>query len=250
MNWKVLIVDDELPARERLARIIEEIDTTGVVSFAKNGVEALALLGESNYDFVFLDVEMPELTGIDVLHLVPQRSFQVVFQTAFERYAVEAFSLSATDYLMKPYTRERVRKAWNRLLENANKVVAPDQIKSKMAAQRFYLENVLIRMPGRVRVVSVADITHFTSSEQGTLLWSEGVSFACDQTLSELESSLNPETFLRIHKSSIINMSCLRKLGTVRPLMACLADGTELRVSREREKIIHDRLRAMSGKAT
>lgn len=247
MSWRVLVVDDESAARERLGRILEEIDSTLLLSFAKDGVEALALLRENEFDFLFLDVEMPELSGIDVLHLMPNRTFQVVFQTAFERYAVEAFSLSATDYLMKPYTRERVLKAWDKLRENATKIGALEKMKGEMISRHCYLENIMVRMPGRVRVVAVSSITHFASSEQGTLLWSEGISFACEQTLSELESSLNPGTFLRIHKSSIINLNYLRKLGTVRPLIAYLADGTELRVSREREKAVHERLRAVCG---
>jgi two-component system LytT family response regulator len=248
MSWKVLIVDDEGPARERLTRIIEEIDPACLITLATDGVDALRLLGESQFDFVFLDVEMPELSGIDVLHLMPNRVFQVVFQTAFERYALEAFALSATDYLMKPYTRDRVWKAWNRLIENSQKTHALEKIRNEMAMKKCFLENILVRMTGRVRIVNISSITHFTSSEQGTLLWSDGTSFACEQTLSELETSLNPEKFIRIHKSSIVNLAYLKKIGTVRPLIAHLSDGTELRISREREKSVHDRLRTLSGK--
>jgi two-component system LytT family response regulator len=248
MGWRVLIVDDEAAARERLERIVREIDPDCAPVLVCDGIGALRRLGETEFDFVFLDVEMPELSGIDVLHLMPDRSFQVVFQTAFERYAVEAFSLAATDYLLKPYTRERVRQAWGRLVERASKTASVGLLKSEMAQQRFFLENIMVRMPGRVRIVGVSTITHFTTSEQGTLLWSEGISFGCDQTLSELEGSLDPDDFLRIHKSTIININGLRKVGTVRPLMVTLSDGTELRVSREREKVLHERLREISGR--
>lgn len=201
LQVKALIVDDEAPARARLAQALEHETRVEVVGFAENGAQAVEAIESLHPDLVFLDVQMPELTGFDVLRLIDEHDRPaVVFVTAYDEYAVKAFDAAAVDYLLKPFSDQRLRQAIDRVLAN---VGAPSTIPDPVR----YVERLPVRFLKRVRLLDVGDITHLVSEHRVINVYTRaGERFWTPETLDSLERRLDPDRFFRIHRSSLLNL--------------------------------------------
>jgi two-component system LytT family response regulator len=233
---RVLVVDDEDPARAILVEYLGREEGLEIVGECRNGFEAVKAVAQLHPHLVFLDVQMPKLSGFEVLELIG-REVAVVFVTAFDEYALRAFEVNAVDYLQKPVAPERLAAAVARARERLRARVpsaAPETIARAAQPPDGKAERLVVRQGASVVVIALADLDYADAQDDYVGLHTRGKSYLKPQTLSDLETSLDPRRFVRIHRSYILNIDRLQKLesegGEVRA--ALLTDGTRLPVSR------------------
>jgi two-component system LytT family response regulator len=245
---RALVVDDEALARERLRRLLEEAGTVEIVGEAADGLEAMAKIAELSPAAVFLDIQMPGCTGLEVAASLPDPRPHIVFCTAFDQYAIDAFELHAVDYLLKPVSRARLQKALDRLRSDATPGAVDAAVRAAAPVTRF-----LARKGAAYRVVPAQDVLCFVSESGLTKLVAAGADARPDgrvyliaPTLNELESRVDPQKFFRISRAALVNLDAVHEVtptpggyGEV-----TLRDGTRLEVSRRRFKDLTDRLGA------
>ncbi|MEL7061702.1 MAG: response regulator [Acidobacteriota bacterium] len=252
MTIRTLLVDDEPLAREKLRGFLETENDIEIVAECRNGQEALEHLESDPPDLVFLDVQMPELDGFEVLeNLDPAKLPVVVFVTAFDRYALQAFEVHAADYLLKPYDRERFRAA----LDRARRELARDELDEVRAELRRLLDEVeqrktghperlVIKNSGRVVLVAVADIDWIDAAGNYVKIHAGGEVYQQRETMSGLEDRLDPAQFLRIHRSTIVRLDRIKELQQQfhGDYVVVLQGGQRLTLSRSYRDRLHEAL--------
>ncbi|HEY0976433.1 MAG TPA: LytTR family DNA-binding domain-containing protein [Flavobacteriales bacterium] len=215
---RTLIVDDEPDARERLVELAAQDATVEVVAECRNGAEAVQAILKHKPDLVFLDVQMPQMNGFEVVRRIgAARMPFTVFVTAFDRYALQAFEVNAVDYLLKPYDDERFHAA----LTKAKKLIAMDTndkltgrlmdlVRGHLHENHEFTESFTIRDKGREHVVAVDDILFLRAEGNYLKLVLADRSFLYRMTMNAVESELDPARFLRIHRSYVVNRSHVR----------------------------------------
>ena len=231
----VVIVDDEPLARVMVRQCLEPHPGIEIVAECANGFEAVKAVTELSPDLLFLDVQMPKLSGFEVLELIG-REVAVVFTTAYDQYALRAFEVHAVDYLLKPFSEERFAEALSRARERlATKESVPiDALVSEARPRQTVLERVLIRDGSHVHVLPVDRLDYVEAQDDYVCLKSDGKSYLKDQTMSAVEASLDPARFVRIHRSYLLNIDRIARveLYAKDSRVAILRDGTRLPVSR------------------
>lgn len=243
---RVLIVDDEEPARRLLVEYLRAHPRWTVVGQAKNGLEAVKLTQEHAPELLLLDVQMPKLDGFEVLGLVPAET-AVVFTTAFDAYALRAFEVHAVDYLLKPFSAERFGQALARAEARVGerRAVVPAALAHDARGPDRHLERLVIRDGAEIRIIPVDKIDYVRGQDDYVEVFHEARSSLTQQTLQSLEASLDPQKFVRVHRSYLLNVS---RVARIEPWgqgskMAVLTDGRTVPVSRSGEA----RLRATLG---
>ena len=220
MPLTVLLVDDEPLAREGLRILLARDPDIAAIHDAKNGHEAVARIREVRPDLVFLDVQMPEMDGFDALREIGADQMPaVVFVTAHDKYAIDAFEINAIDYLLKPVTEERFAKALARVKarldasDDTNRQIL--SLLETIASPAQYLKRLAVRTAGKTVLVDVADIDWIEAAENYVQLHTSRSNHLLHVTMSTLEKSLDPGIFLRIHRSVIVNVTRIRELQPV-----------------------------------
>ena len=222
---RVLIADDEPLARERLRSLLGAEDWVEVVAECQNGTEAVDSIARLQPDLVFLDVQMPGATGFDVIDAVgPDRMPLVVFVTAFDKYALRAFDVHAVDYLLKPFSEERLAEALDRARqrlvarqgsgegEGGDAPLDVDALVKDARERRGPLERVLIRDGAQVHVIAVDRIDYVEAQDDYVCFVADGKSYLKDQTMGAVEASLDPARFVRIHRSYLLNIERIARV--------------------------------------
>jgi two-component system LytT family response regulator len=236
---RALIVDDEQPARERLRRLLTGFADVEIVGEADNGEEALERVLEAKPDLVFLDIQMPGCTGMEVAASLPSPRPHLVFCTAFDQYAVEAFDLNAVDYLLKPVNPARLQTALTRVRAGRPGDRALDRAARVTPPRRFVAKH------GRTyHVVAARDVVAFVSEEGLTKLQTASGHYWLPPTLNDLEARLDPRQFYRISRRAMVNLDAVQEIlpladgqGEVQ-----LRNGERLEVSRRRLSGLSERL--------
>jgi two-component system, LytTR family, response regulator len=237
-EWRVLVVDDEEPARRLLAEYLRAHPAWRIVAEAKNGLEALQLAKEQTPDLLLLDIQMPKLDGFEVLGLLPPE-IAVIFTTAFDEYAVRAFEVHAVDYLLKPFSAERLaqalKRAEKRLGEQRN-VAAPELAQAARGPGTF-LERLVIRDGAEILIIAASAIDFVRGQDDYVEVSHDARASLTQQTLQSLENSLDPRQFVRVHRSYLLNVS---RVARIEPWgqgskMAVLHDGRNVPISRSGE---------------
>jgi two-component system LytT family response regulator len=232
---RIAIVDDEELARKILREYLADFEDVEVVAECANGFEAVKAVTDLKLDLLFLDIQMPRLDGFEVLELVG-REVNVIFVTAYDKYALRAFEVHAVDYLLKPFGAERLREALNRARSrlSAKQPVPATELITAARAPGARLERVAIRDGANVHVIPVSKIDYVEAQDDYVCFRSEGKQLLKQQTLGEVEAALDPAQFVRIHRSYILNIDRLAKLELYAKdsHAAILRDGTRLPVSR------------------
>jgi two-component system LytT family response regulator len=237
---RVLIVDDEPDARERIREILAAVAEAEIVAEAGDGLTAARLIRELEPDLVFLDIQMPEVDGFGVLTALGDEPHpRVVFVTAFDHYAVRAFEVQAVDYILKPFDRERIHEAFSRAQERLGQGAtgpSADQIRELVAAlpSRQPAERFLARTMEGFELVRAADIDWIEATGSYVTLHVGKRTTMLRQTVARIEQELDPRRLRRIHRSTIVNLDRIKAIhptGTGE-YYALLADGTRLRVGR------------------
>ena len=242
----VLIVDDEPLAREGIALLLRDEATVTGMAQARNGAEAVAMIRTERPDLLLLDVQMPELDGFGVLKELGADAIPpVIFITAHDKYAIQAFEVNAIDYLLKPVTRERFSQALCRVRERLsaqgtdNRHVA--SLLQQLSTQPKYLSRIALRAGGRISFVGVEDILYVQAAENYVQLHLKGSRHLLHVPIATLESSLDPSMFLRIHRSLIVNLRHIQQLetGPHGEYIVLLQGGARLQSSRS----YHDKIK-------
>ena len=239
---RVLVVDDEPLARERVRTLLASETDVEVVGECADGAEAVAAIERLAPDLVLLDVQMPGVDGFDVLDAIPgDRLPAVIFVTAYDRYALKAFEVHALDYLLKPFDRERFGLA----LDRARRELARNEVGGAaghrllallegIRVERRYPARLVVREAGRVFFLSVAEIDWIEAVGNYARIHVGKRSHLLRETMKSLERRLDPDRFVRLHRSSIANVDRIRRLESNRrgDVAVVLADGTQLASSR------------------
>jgi two-component system, LytTR family, response regulator len=230
----VLIVDDEDLARLVLRELIQTRPEIVVAAECANGFEAVKAVAEHKPDLIFLDVQMPKLSGFDVLELIGTDT-AVIFVTAYDQFAMRAFEVHAVDYLLKPIGRERFEAALERAKSRIGEKLPPAaDLAAAARAPKQFLERIVVRDGTRVTLIPIRKLDYAEAQDDYVALASEGKKHLKQQTIASLETCLDPEQFVRIHRSYVVNFE---KVVRIEPYgkdsrVAILADGTRLPVSK------------------
>ncbi len=241
---RAVIVDDEEPARLAVRHGLDAIGGVEVVAECSNGFDAVKTVSDVSPDVVFLDVQMPKLNGFEVLELLT-RDVPVIFVTAFDEFALRAFDVHAVDYLLKPFSSERLSAAVERLrMRQSSSPPDPRALSASARPPGAPLERVVIRDGSRVHVIPVERIDYVEAQDDYVAFHAEGKSFLKDQTLGDLETTLDPRRFVRVHRSFLLNIERLARveLYAKDSRIAILTDGAKLPISRAGYQRLHELL--------
>jgi two-component system LytT family response regulator len=235
MSLRVLVIDDEPPARRKLTMMLRGEPDIEVAGEATNGLEAVSAIEKYKPDAIFLDIQMPGMNGFEVLDALEADSLPlVVFVTAYDQHAVKAFEVHAADYLLKPFDRARLQASLARLRSARNPV--PSKWNELLAElrPREYLTRVVVKWRGRVLFLKIEEVDWIEASANYVELHSSRQSYLLRETLSTLETRLDPKNFARVHRSTMVNIDRIQELqpSTHGDFIVLLKDGSKLRMSR------------------
>jgi two-component system LytT family response regulator len=232
---RAILVDDEELARNLLREYLGAHEDIEVIAECSNGFEAVKTVDETHPDLVFLDIQMPKLDGFEVLELIPRQT-PVIFVTAHDEHALRAFEVNAVDYLLKPLHPERLAEALERARQRVARHEGPpvDALLAEARSSGKPLERVLVRHDSRVHVIPIDSLDYVEAQDDYIGLRSQGKTYLKQQTLGEIEGLLDPDRFVRIHRSYILNVDRLARLELYAKdsRVAILSDGSRLPVSR------------------
>lgn len=254
---RVLVVDDEPLARDMIREMLKDDKDVEIIRECVNGHEMVAAVEESTPDLIFLDVQMPEVDGFEALEaLKHSRLPNIIFVTAYDQYAVRAFEVHALDYLLKPFDRERFDASWQRAKAQIQKDRNGDldqrilALLEELKAGSKYLERLVIKSGGRVFFLETDDIDWIEAEGNYVSVHSGKKGHLLRETITSLESQLDPKKFLRIHRSSIVRLDRIKELqpwfhGEYRVI---LQDGMQLTLSRNYRENLQEALGKSLGK--
>lgn len=242
-SLRVLIIDDEPPARKKLLTLLRDEPDIAVVGQAANGIEAVAAIEQHRPDAIFLDIQMPGMNGFEVLESLDGENLPlVVFVTAYDQHAIKAFEVHAADYLLKPFDRARLQNCLARLRSERNSV--DSKLKALLAEFRStnYLSRVVVKSRGRVLFIKIEDVDWIEASANYVELHSGKNSYLIRETLNALEERLDPGRFVRVHRTTIVNVDRIRELQlwSHGDFVVILRDETKLRMSRRYRSNLSD----------
>jgi two-component system response regulator LytT len=256
---RVVVVDDEQLAREELCFQLEQLGTEEVVAQAGNGLEAIAAVERHEPDLVFLDIQMPGLTGFEVARRLLQRDDEspaLIFVTAFDQHAIEAFEVNAVDYLLKPVDASRLEQALQRARrrlssERAGRAPLNDQldrIVKMMSGRQIRRDQVAVKVGERFMLVQAEDIIYASLADESINIVTGHVAGSSNyRTLDDLQARLDPDVFWRVHRSHLVNINKIKEIVPwfSRNYILRMRDakGTEIPVSRSQTKRLREYLK-------
>lgn len=244
---KALIIEDEKPARDLLLKYLEEHENISVEAECDNGFSGLKAINELKPDVVFLDVQMPKLTGFEMLELLDHKP-EIIFTTAYDQYAIKAFEENAVDYLLKPFSRERFREAVARLTdrlgqggEDHNQL---DRIRKHLDASGEILHRVVIKKSGKIHVIPVDQVRYIEAQDDYVMIYTQDERFLKQQTMKYFEGHLDGEIFIRVHRSYIVNIQFIERLEPFEKssFILHLTGGGNVPVSRTGMQLLKEKL--------
>lgn len=242
---RTLIVDDEPHARRSIRRFLEREDGVEIVGECGDGESAVHAIRGKKPDLIFLDIQMPEMTGFEVIRKLGTSMPVTVFITAYDRYALRAFDTNAIDYLLKPFSRERLQRAVARARERIAGRAGVGEVRRLLASldktdsSHQRLERLSVCHNGRIFLINVDEIDWISASGNYAILYVADRHYETRETLTRLEARLDRRHFLRIHRSTIVNV---RRIREIRPWfhghhLVVLETGVELRMSRYQKDV-------------
>jgi two-component system, LytTR family, response regulator len=238
---RALIIDDEPLARKALSRLLKLESDIEIAGECDDGENALMLIRRLRPDLLFLDVRMPELDGFEVVEALDVADMPaIVFVTAYDQHALRAFEVHAVDYLLKPFSKERLAKALIRVRERIGHDIDADTLREmlnelrRQEAQRKHLQRIPVTLGGRIHLLSTTEIERIEALGNYAQLISGDRRFEVRETLLSLEKKLDPTRFVRIHRSTIVNLDFVKEVQSwfKGGHLVIMKDGSELRLSR------------------
>ena len=239
---KILVVDDELLSRKKILRFLEQRPETFEVFEASNGIEALDLIQSKSPDIVFLDIEMPEMNGMDLIQTVKEPNFKLIFQTAYSEFAVEAFEKNALDYILKPFNQERFNQALDKGLQEEAQQTLLTGLSESLKKDEVYLSKVVVKRGMKNTLIPLEDVLCFKSENHYSYVCTKDFEYIYTEPLKDLITKLNPNQFLQIHRNAIVNTAYIKDIIQGDNMKLILDNGSELPVSRSNKKVIKERI--------
>ncbi len=216
MKIDCIIIDDEKLARELLLEFLEPYSEIEIVAECSNGKDAVEKINSTKPRLIFLDVQMPGMDGFDVLETIKHKPY-VIFTTAYDQYAIKAFDKSAIDYLLKPLDEERFKRA---VLRASDRIKADESnveelissIKGSLEGTTKYTTHLFVQKSEKLLNIEVKDIVHLEASGDYTVITTKVDQYLSSSGIGKLEEKLDPELFIRIHRSTIINLNALKEI--------------------------------------
>ncbi len=245
---RAFLVDDEPLALKRLARMLAATGRVDIIGTSTDSTEAIPTIMEAKPDVLFLDIEMPGMNGFQMVSQLDPQPL-IVFTTAYDRYALEAFGVNSVDYLLKPIEAAQLKRALDKL-ERIDKSSEPRadirELLEQLAGVKDYPDRIASRTGERLEFVELTGVTHFFASDKLTYAATAAKNFVVDHTIQELERKLDPKKFTRIHRATLLNVDFVQELhsGFGGGAIVRLKDTkrTELTVSRDRVRALKQRL--------
>jgi len=243
---RAIIVEDEKPARELVKAFLKNHENIELVCECDNGFDGVKAINEMKPDLVFLDIQMPKLTGFEMIELLDEVP-DVIFTTAFDQYALKAFELSAVDYLMKPFSKQRfseaIEKVYHRLSQQSEKPRVKE-FANQVKEDTEEIERIFVKTGSKIDVVPVSEIVRIESEDDYVEIFTPKGKFLKKETMNYLEKVLPGDTFVRVHRSSIINLNNIQKIEKYGKdsSMVILKDGSRVNVSKSRIKDLKKQL--------
>lgn len=245
MEIRSIIVDDEPVARNIIKRFLKNDADIKIIGEAGNGQDAVKIIFEEKPDLVFLDIQMPEITGFDVIEQVGTENLPfIIFVTAYDEYTLKAFEINALDYLLKPFNKQRFENSINRAKDLiwSKKYIKRkiDSLLDDIGKQKKILNKILVKTGGRVLFLETRDIEWIEASAYYVKIYSKKGIYPFRETLTNLENKLDPDRFIRIHRSFIVNTDAIKEIKQEvnNNFVVILNDNTRLNLSRNyRQKL-------------
>lgn len=238
---KVIIVDDESSGRKLIKEYLSFYDDLILIGEANNGVDAIKIINEFKPDLVFIDVQMPGLNGFEVLENLDELPI-VIFSTAYDKYAVKAFDAHATDYLLKPYTKQRFDTAVAKInVDDSHKVA--NLTNELISSKQKYPDRIIVEKGNKYVNIQVNDILYLEAYGDYSKIHTLNNNYLSSKGIGDLESRLDPEKFLRIHRSYIVNWNAVDVIDKQgKSYLLNLKNKEQLRVSRNNVSLIKDKI--------
>ncbi len=237
MNKKlnVLIIEDEELARNLLKSYLKDHPRINIMGECENGFEGVQMINDEKPDLVFLDIQMPKITGFEMLQLLEHKP-EVIFTTAYDQYALKAFEYSAVDYLLKPFSKERLLEAIEKVIERSedNDDKAEKLKKMSEYSNDEYLERIVVKDRHKISILLTKQIKYLEALDDYVLIYTDEKRHMKQNTMKYFESNLNPKDFIRIHRSYIVNVAYIAEIQQYEKesYVVILKDQTKLKVSK------------------
>lgn len=246
----ILIVEDEKPARDLIKAYLDGNQGFELLGEYDNGFDGLKAINEHKPDAIFLDVQMPKLTGFEMLEVLEHHP-EVIFTTAYDQYAIKAFEQNAVDYLLKPFSRDRFQEALGKLeakivsrAEEKADQSGIEKIKQHLAESEEKLHRVVIKKLGKIHVISTKDIHFLEAQDDYVMIYTAEGKYLKQQTMKYFEKHLDPQQFVRVHRSYIANITCIERIEPYEKsnFILILKDGNKVPVSRNGMQVLKENL--------
>jgi len=247
MAIRTLIIDDEKPARDVIRHYLASFPQVEVIGECQDGFMGLKAIQETRPDLVFLDVQMPRLTGLELLELLDAPPL-IIFSTAYDQYAIKAFEMNAADYLLKPYSLERFTQAVNKAIQQFSQGMVPStetrKIVSAAGDSPELLQRIAVKVRHKVHVIPVDDVIFLEAEGDYVMIHTRDNRFLKEKTMKYFENHLDPERFIRIHRSYIIHASFIDRIEYYdkESYSVIMKTGASLRASSTGYKLLRQKL--------
>jgi len=246
-NLRAIIIEDESPARELIKAFLKSHENIDLIMECDNGFDGVKAINENKPDLVFLDIQMPKLTGFEMIELLDETP-EIVFTTAYDQFAIKAFELSAVDYLMKPFSKKRfdeaIEKVFARISNKGNSSEQLSKLKEKIKENNENIERLFVKTGSKIDVIPVAEVVKIEAEDDYVWIFTKDKKFLKKETMNYLEENLPENTFIRVHRSSIINVSFMDKIEKYgkESYLVKMKDGSQVNVSKSRVKDLKQQL--------
>ena len=244
---RAILIEDESPARDLIKAYLQDYPEIALVAECEDGFSGVKAIQENHPDLIFLDIQMPKLTGFEMLELLDEFP-EIIFTTAYDEFALKAFEMNAVDYLMKPFSRDRFKQAIEKVylhLNAKNKTAEPIQkLAREIKINTEVLTRLFVKTGSRIDVIPVEEIVHIEAQDDYVDIYTPKGKFLKKETMQFLERKLPKETFLRVHRSAIVNLNHMDKIEKYgkESYLVVLKDGSRVNVSKSRIKELKQQL--------
>ena len=242
---KAIIIDDEQLARDVIKKFLSSFTGIEVVAECANGFEGIKAIAEHKPQLLFLDIQMPKLTGFEMLELLDEKPI-IIFSTAFDQYAIKAFELSAADYLLKPYSKARFEEAVIKALKKVDEEVDADEVAEAVLDNRQTkekLDRIVIKNGSQIVIIAAEKVDYIQAQDDYVAVHTEGKKYLKQMTMKYLEENL-PDEFVRVHRSFIVYVNQIDKIEPFSKdsYIAILKSGEKVSVSRSGYGLLKEKL--------
>ncbi len=244
---RIIIIDDETPARELIKHYLKEVESIEIIAECADGFSGLKSISSLKPDLVFLDIQMPRLTGIELVEVLTEKP-EIIFTTAYDQFAIRAFELNAVDYLMKPFEKRRfldaVKKAIEKIKAGLGNSESASQLLAKKPESASPVNRIVVRKANAINIIPVDQIRYVESQDDYVMIYHSGGKALKQQTMKFYEENLPKEDFVRIHRTYIVNVAEIQRIEPYGKdnHVAVLQSGDKLPVSRSGYKQLREDL--------